>query len=127
MKFLVFSIICLYFYDINGKTVKHSLDEKDSLKKESFNSGHHRFQKNATEKHAQVTQSPGKTTLATTTEVYFSEIPDEVIVKYIDAITLLKFDNKGERMMGVSDKKCDNARVGLDFQRMNLCELMKIL
>jgi hypothetical protein len=45
------------------------------------------------------------------TEAFFSDMHESIEINYIDAATLLKFDNKGEKMMGVSDDKCDNARV----------------
>lgn len=48
---------------------------------------------------------------STTTLSYFSDMPENVQVVYIEAETLIKFDNKGEKMMGVSDEKCDNGRV----------------
>lgn len=50
--------------------------------------------------------------IITTTEApYFSEMPETMKIEYIDPITLIRFDNKGEKMMGVSDDKCDNGRV----------------
>lgn len=53
------------------------------------------------------------TKISTTTPVpYFSEMPENIIIKYIEALSLIEADNKGERMMGVSDEKCDNAKVG---------------
>ena len=51
------------------------------------------------------------TTVPTTVEAYFSELPVGIKVNYINATTLLQFDNKGEKMMGVSNDKCDNTRV----------------
>lgn len=55
------------------------------------------------------------TTVATTTTgAYFPDMPEAIKITYIDAATLLKFDNKGEKMMGVSDDKCDNAKVNID-------------
>lgn len=56
---------------------------------------------------------------------YFSDMPETIIINYIDAATLIKFDNKGEKMMGVSDDKCDNGRVNLftDFDPNNIEEI----
>lgn len=39
----------------------------------------------------------------------FSEMGVEIV--YIDSRPVIKSDNHGERMMGVSDEKCDNGRV----------------
>lgn len=41
----------------------------------------------------------------------FSNLPDTVRVVHIDPETLIKYDNKGEHVMGVPDDKCDNGRV----------------
>lgn len=49
--------------------------------------------------------------LSTTTESYFSDMPERISIVYIEAESLQKIDNKGERMMGVSDEKCDNGKV----------------
>lgn len=65
------------------------------------------------------------TTIAT--ETYFSDMPEAIQINYIDATTLLKFDNQGEyisSMMGVSDIHCDNGRVaGTDFDFENVTEI----
>ena len=62
-----------------------------------------------------------KTTVATTTQAYFSEMPVGIKISYINATTLLQFDNKGEKMMGVSNEKCDNAKVRTNFPEWNSC------
>lgn len=41
----------------------------------------------------------------------FDDLPESVKVVYIDPETLIKYDNKGQRVMGVSDDKCDNGKV----------------
>lgn len=49
----------------------------------------------------------------TTTEVWFSEMPENIQIVYVDPTTFIKFDNKGEHVMGLSDEHCDNGRVGI--------------
>lgn len=41
----------------------------------------------------------------------FNDLPETVKVVIIDPTTLIKYDNKGERIMGAADDKCDNGRV----------------
>lgn len=41
----------------------------------------------------------------------FADLPNTVKVVYIDPETLIKYDNKGEHVMGVADDKCDNGKV----------------
>lgn len=45
----------------------------------------------------------------TSTADHFARMGAEIV--YIDSNTVIRSDNHGERMMGVSDDKCDNARV----------------
>ena len=85
------------------------------------------------------------TTDSTTTLTYFSDMPEEMQINYIDALTFLHFDNKIERVMGyeftvlitdaaktlfclfirLADNKCDNANVNLstDFDPSNQTEV----
>lgn len=61
----------------------------------------------------------------TTTVAYFSDMPEAIKIVYIEAESLIKFDNKGEKMMGVSDEKCDNGKVNLSptrhLNRRSMC------
>lgn len=47
----------------------------------------------------------------TTTAAYFSEMPENIEIVYVDPESLIKYDNKGEVIMGLSDEHCDNGRV----------------
>lgn len=66
-------------------------------------------------------------TTSAPSELYFSDMPETIQIDYIDAETLIKFDNKGERVMGVSDEHCDNGRVNIetDFDPHDPGELKK--
>lgn len=58
------------------------------------------------------TQTTTTASVATTTEEpYFSEMPEGIQIVYIEAETLLKYDNKGEVVMGAGNEKCDNGQV----------------
>jgi hypothetical protein len=100
MKFYSICLSVLSFTLVNCEPLNPVEDEGDDSQ-ETMNDGTSNSTPNP----------PDSATFSTTTEAYFSEMPPGTIVKYIDAATLLQFDNKGEKMMGVSDEKCDNARV----------------
>lgn len=54
-------------------------------------------------------------------DVFFRELPENIQIDYIDSKPLIEFDKKGEKMMGVSDSYCDNAKINLhvDFDPKN--------
>lgn len=62
--------------------------------------------------------SGASTSISTTTEAYFSDMPEAIQINYIEAESLIKADNHGEVMMGVSDDRCDNGKVCL---LINVC------
>lgn len=45
--------------------------------------------------------------------IYFPNQPERIKIVKVDPTTIIKYDNKGEQMMGVSDAHCDNGRVRL--------------
>lgn len=65
------------------------------------------------------------TTEPTTTLTYFSDMPETMQINYIDALTFIQFDRGIDRVMGLADDKCDNARVNLatDFDPLNQTEV----
>lgn len=54
------------------------------------------------------------TSAQTTTQVYFSDMPDNLQIMTVDPTSQIEYDNLGERTMGKSDVKCDNAQVKSD-------------
>lgn len=53
------------------------------------------------------------TTVPSTTVVYFSEMPENMQINYIDPMTFIRYENRGEVIMGLPDVNCDNARVNI--------------
>lgn len=46
----------------------------------------------------------------------FLELPEDIIIEYEDASSYINDQNDNiEHMMGVSDERCDNARVIIEF------------
>lgn len=51
------------------------------------------------------------TAAQTTAEVYFTDMPDNLQIVTVDPTSQIAYDNLGERTMGKSDVRCDNAKV----------------
>lgn len=47
----------------------------------------------------------------TTTAVYFTDMPDNLQIVTVDPTSQIAYDNLGERTMGKSDVRCDDAKV----------------
>lgn len=65
--------------------------------------------KRRTHRHSTLTTTT--TSAETTTQVYFSEMPDNLQIFTVDPTSQIEYDNKGERTMGKSDVRCDDAKV----------------
>lgn len=113
MKFLlVFLRICLIYCD------KSEIPE--SISDDVVNEFNHSNDDYPIEPTTQdIPEITTDSSIALTTLPYFFDMPEAIKIIYIDPITLIKFDNKGEKMMGVSDDKCDNGRVsGCGWQEL---------
>lgn len=44
-------------------------------------------------------------------DTVFKSWSEKMLIVHVNPITLIRSDNQGEHVMGVSDDKCDNARV----------------
>lgn len=52
--------------------------------------------------------------------IYFPNQPERIKIVKVDPTPIIKYDNKGEMMMGVSDEHCDNGRVNSKKLRLAL-------
>lgn len=74
--------------------------------------------KRHTHRHSTLTTT--LTAAQTTAAVYFTDMPDNLQIVTVDPTSQIAYDNLGERTMGKSDVRCDDAKVQKVMNMLNL-------